>query len=76
MVIYERHAVPRAERRIFDLEQDKLRMLEQLEFFQNQVRALEKTVEILRKQIQEQEHENDVLVRTNQYLEYHVTDYF
>lgn len=76
MVIYERHAVPRVERRLFELEQDKKILEEQLEFYKNQVVGLEKIVESLRKQIRDQDDLTDALVRANQYLEYHVTDYW
>ena len=76
MVIYERHVVPRAERKIYELEQEIKALKEQIDYYCAQNIAANKMIDVLRKQIQEQEHENDILVRTNQYLEYHITDYF
>jgi predicted nucleic acid-binding Zn-ribbon protein len=76
MVIYERHVVPRAERRIFEMEQDNKALREEIEHLRGAIIGLQRTIEILRKQIQDQEEVNSALVQANQYLEYHVPDYF
>ena len=75
-MIYERHTIPRVERRMFELERENEELRRELEQTHTSLIALQRVVDRLRQQIKEQEIENDVLVRTNQYLEYHVTDYF
>jgi uncharacterized coiled-coil protein SlyX len=56
---------------IISLARDEKRMVE----LELEVAALNRVVETLYKQIQEQEREMDVVIRANQYLEYLAREY-
>lgn len=56
---------------IVSLARDEKRMAE----LELEVAALNRVVETLYKQIQEQEREMDIMIRANQYLEYLARDY-
>jgi hypothetical protein len=70
MVIYERVPIPRAERKIYELELVIEDLEKEVEFYKGAYQHVDKVLTILRKQIAEQDTQIDALVAANQSLEY------